>query len=59
MRKVKKNSEAIIKKIDSSVLGFIIKFFPIIDRIVAEEVAPDTWKKIYLIQVLSEIVFFK
>ena len=42
MRKVKKNSEAIIKKIDSSVLGFIIKFFPIIDRIDAEEIAPST-----------------
>ena len=39
---MKKNSEAIIKKIDSSALGFIIIFFPIIDRIVAEEIAPST-----------------
>jgi len=39
---VKKNSEAIIKKIDSSALGFIIKFLPIIDRTDAEEIAPST-----------------
>jgi hypothetical protein len=42
MIKVKKNSEAIIKKIDSPLLGLIIKFFPIIDRIDAEEIAPST-----------------